>query len=146
MKEKWNVLEPKGEVMHPAALRLQIHVTKAWEMSSQHLHVSHSTRVRCIRSSHDWELKSHSTGVYFGKKLIPAARVHVTSSKCSLGLFQQMLLDGKSNSKRFPAVGWRQNQSLSSKLAPNFASPTWTGRYLSSRLSYLFVEQRKDNV
>lgn len=80
MKEKWNVLEHKGEVVYPTALRLQIGVTKAQEMSSQHLHVSHSARVRCIRSSHDWEHKFHSIEVYFGKKLVPAARVHVTSS------------------------------------------------------------------
>lgn len=67
------------------------------------------------------------------------------ASKCSLGLLQ-IFLDGKSNSKRFLAVGWRQNWSLGSKLAPTFTSPTWTGRYLSSSLSYLFVEQRKDTV
>lgn len=80
MKEKQNVLEHKGEVVYPTALRLQIHATKAREISSQHLHVSHSIRVHCIRSSHDWELKFHSVGVYFGKKLVPAACVHVTPS------------------------------------------------------------------
>lgn len=151
MKEKWNIPEHKGEVVYPTALRLQIRVTKAWEMSSQHLHVSHSTRVHCRRNSHDWELKFHSIGVYFGKKLVPAAHcprdlfqllsaAWVYSSKC----FQTknpiardfLQLDGDRIGVWTPS--WLQILPLQHG-RDNISAPT-------NRLSYLFVEQRKDTV
>jgi len=62
------------------ASKLHIHVTKAREMSSQHLHLSHFIRIDSVRCSHDRKPKCHSIRVYFGKKLVPAACGLVISS------------------------------------------------------------------